>query len=282
MSVGPPYFEAVFAPLLLPAAWFMAMSPWSTWKSTSSFSLIKPLLFPLIAAVVVTAGFIVLRGKGSIMMALGIASATMLACATLMHVVQRVRQQGLGFGRLYALGLSYWAMVLAHLGVAVFIAGVTLVKTYEVEKDLVLSPGQTENFDGAMLRFDGVRMRTGENYGAWQGMFELKHANGSTVQLTPEKRRYMSNGQVMSEAAIDVGFFGDTYLSMGEPLPAEGNKPQAWTARIYSKPFINWIWWGCCMMAIGGVLSIFDRRYRNKVKLKDKSMPQEQVSQAAV
>ena len=282
MSVGPPYFEAVFAPLLLPAAWFMAMSPWSTWKSTSSFSLIKPLLFPLIAAVAVTAGFILLRGKGSIMMALGIASATMLACATVMHVAQRVRQQGISFSRLYALGLSYWAMVLAHLGVAVFIAGVTLVKTYEVEKDLVLSPGQTESFDGAMLRFDGVRMRTGENYGAWQGMFELKHANGSTVQLTPEKRRYMSNGQVMSEAAIDVGFFGDTYLSMGEPLPAEGNKPQAWTARIYSKPFINWIWWGCCMMAIGGVLSIFDRRYRNKAKLKDQSMSQEQVSQAAV
>ena len=282
MSVGPPYFEAVFAPLLLPAAWFMAMSPWSTWKSTSSFSLIKPLLFPLIAAVVVTVGFILLRGKGSIMMALGIASATMLACATVMHVAQRVRQQGIALSRLYALGLSYWAMVLAHLGVAVFIAGVTLVKTYEVEKDLVLSPGQTENFDGAMLRFDGVRMRTGENYGAWQGMFELKHANGSTVQLTPEKRRYMSNGQVMSEAAIDVGFFGDTYLSMGEPLPAEGNKPQAWTARIYSKPFINWIWWGCCMMALGGVLSIFDRRYRNKAKLKDKSMSQEQVSQAAV
>ena len=282
MSVGPPYFEAVFAPLLLPAAWFMAMSPWSTWKSTSAFSLIKPLLLPLIAAVVVTAGFILLRGKGSIMMALGIASATMLACATVMHVVQRVRQQGIALSRLYALGLSYWAMVLAHLGVAVFIAGVTLVKTYEVEKDLVLSPGQTENFDGAMLRFDGVRMRTGENYGAWQGMFELKHANGSTVQLTPEKRRYMSNGQVMSEAAIDIGFFGDTYLSMGEPLPAEGNKPQAWTARIYSKPFINWIWWGCCMMAIGGVLSIFDRRYRNKAKLKDKSMSQEPVSQAAV
>jgi cytochrome c-type biogenesis protein CcmF len=282
MSVGPPYFEAVFAPLLLPAAWFMAMSPWSTWKSTSSFSLIKPLLLPLIAAVVVTAGFILLRGKGSIMMALGIASATMLACATVMHVIQRVRQQGIALSRLYALGLSYWAMVLAHLGVAVFIAGVTLVKTYEVEKDLVLSPGQTENFDGAMLRFDGVRMRTGENYGAWQGMFELKHANGSTVQLTPEKRRYMSNGQVMSEAAIDIGFFGDTYLSMGEPLPAEGNKPQAWTARIYSKPFINWIWWGCCMMAIGGVLSIFDRRYRNKMKLNDKSMSQEPVSQAAV
>ena len=282
MSVGPPYFEAVFAPLLLPAAWFMAMSPWSTWKSTSAFSLIKPLLLPLIAAVVVTAGFILLRGKGSIMMALGIASATMLACATVMHVIQRVRQQGIALSRLYALGLSYWAMVLAHLGVAVFIAGVTLVKTYEVEKDLVLSPGQTESFDGAMLRFDGVRMRTGENYGAWQGMFELKHANGSTVQLTPEKRRYMSNGQVMSEAAIDIGFFGDTYLSMGEPLPAEGNKPQAWTARIYSKPFINWIWWGCCMMAIGGVLSIFDRRYRNKAKLKDKSMSQEPVSQAAV
>ena len=283
MSVGPPYFEAVFAPLLLPAAWFMAMSPWSTWKSTSSFTLIKPLLLPLIAAIIVTAGFILLRGKGGIMMALGIASAVMLACATVLHVVQRLRQQGLGLSRLRALGLSYWSMVLAHLGVAVFIAGVTLVKTYEVEKDLVLSPGQTENFDGAMLRFDGVRQRAGENYGAWQGLFELKHANGSTVQLMPEKRRYTAGGQVMSEAAIDVGFFGDVYLSMGEPLPAEAGKAQAWTARIYSKPYINWIWWGCCMMAMGGVLSIFDRRYRNKSHQKEKSGSQEHgTSQAGV
>jgi cytochrome c-type biogenesis protein CcmF len=204
----------------------------------------------------------------------------MLACATLLHVVQRMRQQGIALSRLRALGLSYWAMVLAHLGVAVFIAGVTLVKTYEVEKDLVLSPGQTENFDGAMLRFDGVRQRVGENYGAWQGLFELTHANGSTVQLMPEKRRYMAGGQVMSEAAIDVGFFGDVYLSMGEPLPAEAGKAQAWTARIYSKPFINWIWWGCCMMALGGVLSIFDRRYKNK---KEKFGSQEQgTSQAGV
>lgn len=264
MSVGPPYFEAVFAPLLLPSAWFMAMSPWSTWKTTPAFALIKPMLLPLIVAVAVTAGFIMLRGKGSIMMALGILSAVMLACATVVHVVQRMRQQGVELSRLRALGLSYWAMVLAHLGVAVFIAGVTLVKTYEVEKDLVLRPGQTENFDGALLRFDGVRMRAGENYGAWQGLFELKHPNGSTVQLMPEKRRYVASGQIMSEAAIDVGFFGDVYLSMGEPLPAEGNNPESWTARIYSKPFINWIWWGCCMMALGGVLSLFDRRYRNK------------------
>lgn len=283
MSVGPPYFEAVFAPLLLPAAWFMAMSPWSTWKSTPSFTLIKPLLLPLIAAIIVTAGFISLRGKGGIMMALGIASAVMLACATGLHVVQRLRQQGLGLSRLRALGLSYWSMVLAHLGVAVFIAGVTLVKTYEIEKDLVLSPGQTENFDGATLRFDGVRQRAGENYGAWQGMFELTHANGSTIQLTPEKRRYTAGGQVMSEAAIDVGFFGDIYLSMGEPLPAEPGKEQAWTARIYSKPYINWIWWGCCMMALGGVLSIFDRRYKNKMHQKEKPVSQEQgTSQVGV
>ena len=263
MSVGPPYFEAVMAPLLLPAAWFMAGSPWSVWKTTTPSTLLRPLLLPLLIALAIAGGFIFLRGKGGIMMALGIISAALLAIATLKHVVQRFTGHGFSSARMRALGVSYWSMVIAHLGVAVFIAGVTLVKTYEIEKDLVMRPGQTETFAGLSLRFDGVRMQTRENYSAWQGTFILR--DGANIkELLPEKRRYVAGGQTMSEAAIDYGFFGDIYLSMGEPLPKDGEGEPAWTARIYSKPFINWIWWGCVMMAVGGALAIFDRRYRLK------------------
>ncbi len=264
MSVGPPYFEAVVAPLLLPAAWFMAGSPWSLWKTTSPSSLLKPLLLPILIALAIAAGFIFLRGKGGVMMALGIISAALLGIATIKHVLQRFSVQSFSFSRVRALGLSYWAMVIAHLGVAVFIAGVTLVKTYEIEKDLVMRPGQSETFDGSTLQFDGVRMHTRDNYSAWQGVFRLNQG-GTIKELLPEKRRYVAGGQTMSEAAINYGFFGDLYLSMGEPLPQEGGGEPAWTARIYSKPFINWIWWGCILMAIGGALAIFDRRYKLKV-----------------
>ncbi|MGB4345461.1 MAG: heme lyase CcmF/NrfE family subunit [Burkholderiaceae bacterium] len=266
MSVGPPYFEAVIVPLLLPAAWFMASAPWSTWKSTDPLVMLRQMLWPLLAAVAVAAGFIILRGKGGVMMALGIISAALLAIATLSHAVQRLRGQDNVFKRMRSLGASYWAMVLAHMGVAVFIAGVTLVKTYEIEKDLVMRVGQTETIANWTLRFDGVKMVPGQNYSAWQAMFQLAEKDGSDMrELLPEKRRYAASGQTMSEAAIDYGVFGDIYLSLGEPMPVEGNQPQVWSARIYLKPFIGWIWWGCMLMALGGALALFDRRYRRKV-----------------
>ena len=264
MSVGPPYFEAVIAPLLLPAAWFMAGAPWSTWKTTAAETILRPLLWPLLVAVSVAIGFIVLYGKGGVMMALGIISAVLLAGATLKHVMQRIDGHRVSVSRLRALGASYWGMVVAHLGVAVFIAGVTLVKTYESQQDLVMRAGQTEAVGTGSLRFDGVRMLPGQNYGAWQGMFVLNEG-GREQALLPEKRRYSVSGQIMSEAAIDTGFLGDVYLSLGEPMAVEGDAPQAWSARIYFKPFISWIWIGCLFMALGGALALLDRRYRRKV-----------------
>jgi len=269
MSVGPPYFEAVMAPLLLPAAWLMAAAPWSTWKTTRAQSMLRPLVWPLLVSIAVAAGFVVLRGKGSVMMVLGLMSATLLATATLAHATGRVRlsaQRSL-WARFSVHGMSYWAMITAHVGIAVFIAGVTLVNTYEVEKDLVMRVGQTEVIEGWQVRFDGVRLAPGANYDAVQAVFQLADSSGKFItNLTPEKRRYLAGGQTMTEAAIRYGWFGDVYLSLGEPMESSDDAPQAWSARIYLKPFIGWIWLGCSMMALGGAMTLFDRRYRVRGK----------------
>jgi cytochrome c-type biogenesis protein CcmF len=273
MSVGPPYFNAVFAPLLLPAVWLMALAPYSQWKSMKLADALKPMLFPLLASVVVTSATIYLLGKASLMMVLGLAAAVTLATATAGQArrqLRRLKENGASralFDRARLLGMSYWGMIVAHIGVAVFVGGVTMVKTYEIERDLVMRPGQTESVGAWRLTFIGVDDVPGPNYVAAHGVFELTRGEGKVIHLLePEKRRFTAGGQVITQAAIDYGFFGDVYVSLGEPNASADTaaKPaeQAWTVRMYVKPFISWIWWGCALMALGGVCTLFDRRYR--------------------
>jgi cytochrome c-type biogenesis protein CcmF len=163
--------------------------------------------------------------------------------------MQRVRSQS----------LSYYGMQLAHLGVAVFIIGVTVVKGYETERDVSMNVGDTVNSGGYIFRFDGVRAITGPNYTAEQAQFTVTENGKPVTVLRPQKRHYNASGMPMTEAAIDTGIFRDLYVSMGEPIPeARG----AWSMRVYYKPFVVWIWGGCLLMALGGVLAISDRRYR--------------------
>jgi cytochrome c-type biogenesis protein CcmF len=272
MSVGPPYFDAVFAPLLLPAVWLMAIAPYSQWKSMPLASAGKALLGPLLAALLVTSTTIWQFGKPSLLLVLGLAAAVTLAYATLAQAREQLAKLGRAGAaplmvRIRQLGFSYWGMVVAHLGIAVFVTGVTLVKTYEIERDLVMAPGQTETLGEWRLTFVGVDTVPGPNYQAGHGVFELTRGSGKTITLIePEKRRFLASGQVITQAAIEAGFLGDVYVSLGEPIN-EGNRSmapaqQTWSVRMYLKPFINWIWWGCVLMAGGGILTLFDRRYR--------------------
>lgn len=150
-------------------------------------------------------------------------------------------------------------MQCAHLGVAVFILGVTLVKGYETERDVRMNVGDTVQAGGYEFRFNGVTEIEGANYVAGKGSVTV-HKDGTLVtELFPEKRQYNVTGMPMTEAAIDTGMFGDLYVSLGEPIPeAEG----AWAVRVYIKPFVDWIWAGCVLMALGGIMAISDRRYR--------------------
>jgi cytochrome c-type biogenesis protein CcmF len=156
-------------------------------------------------------------------------------------------------------------MLLAHLGVAVFIVGVTLVKGYESEQDVRLDVGQTVDAGGYAFKFLGVVPGPGPNYRALTGTVEVRRDGRLIEILKPEKRIYNASGQTMTIAAIDVGIFGDRYVSLGEPLAPDAiNGP--WGVRIYLKPFIDWIWMGAFLMALGGIVAVCDRRYRLAIR----------------
>jgi cytochrome c-type biogenesis protein CcmF len=163
--------------------------------------------------------------------------------------MQRVRNQS----------LSYYGMQLAHLGVAVFIIGVTVVKGYATERDVRMEVGDTVDAGGYIFRFDGVTSVKGPNYMAVEGHFTVTKDGKKVTELNPQKRHYNASGMPMTEAAIDTGLFRDLYVSMGEPI---SGGVTAWAVRVYFKPFVDWIWAGCLLMALGGALAISDRRYR--------------------
>jgi cytochrome c-type biogenesis protein CcmF len=141
--------------------------------------------------------------------------------------------------------------------VAVFIAGVTLVKGYEVEKDVRMQTGDTVEVGGYTFRLDGLVQVPGPNYEATRGLVSVLKNGRRVGSMLPEKRFYHVQQMAMTEAAIDAGFTRDLYVSLGEPVGAD-----AWLVRIYHKPFVDWIWGGAFLMALGGVLAITDRRYR--------------------
>jgi cytochrome c-type biogenesis protein CcmF len=163
--------------------------------------------------------------------------------------------------------LSYYGMMLAHLGVGVFIVGVTLVKGYEVEKDVRLDIGESVALGGYEFKFLGVTPQPGPNYRALIGKVEVRKDGRLIETLAPEKRIYNASGQSMTIAAIDTGLLGDRYVSLGEPVGAEETKIDGpWGVRIYLKPFVDWIWMGAFLMALGGFVAVSDRRYRLALK----------------
>ena len=165
-------------------------------------------------------------------------------------------------------------MVTAHLGIAVCIVGITMVKGYESERDVKLNVGDTVTVAGYVFRFDGVTAQRGPNYQATRGAVTVTR-NGAFVEtLHPEKRMYNAGGMPMTNAAIDSGPFGDLYVSMGEPVDNG-----AWIVRVYSKPFITWVWFGFIMMAIGGLLALSDRRYRTAIE-RDLTLPRSAAATA--
>jgi cytochrome c-type biogenesis protein CcmF len=183
----------------------------------------------------------------------------LLAFWLMASVLVDLRKRMLREGGIKGQSRSYYGMQLAHFGVAVFIIGVTLVKGYENERDVRMAPGDTVAAGGYTFRFDGVRDLAGPNYQSQQGRVVVIRNGKPVGQLFPEKRVYNASGMPMTEASIDSGLFRDLYVSLGEPIP---NSNGAWAVRVYYKPFVDWIWGGCVLMALGGVLALSDRRYR--------------------
>jgi cytochrome c-type biogenesis protein CcmF len=267
ISVGPPYFEAVFVPLMAPLVFLMGIGPLAAWRKASLPDLATRLKWAAVVSVVVAIGLPFALGRWTPLIALGVLLSVWVAASTIATLVQRLRaspQTGLA-GKLVSHSRAWYGMLLAHFGVAVFIAGVTLVKSYEIERDVRLDVGQSVAIGRDTFTFRGVTTAAGPNYDAIVGTIDVARDGKPVTSLHPEKRIYAASGQTMTEAAIDTGAFGDRYVSLGEPV-TENALNGAWGVRVYVKPFVDWIWFGCFLMACGGVLAVSDRRYRLTVK----------------
>ena len=259
LSVGPPYFNLVFVPLMAPAMFLMGIGPIARWKKASIPDLVTRLRWAFVISVIgaVTLPFIV--GQWKWLVSLGLLLAIWIVTTAFANLWERIRVtsgQVTTFQKLRAQSRSYYGMQVAHLGVAVFIVGVTMVTGYQVEQDVHMSPGQTVSAGGYDFRFDGVSNVNGPNYIAGRAEITVSRNGEEIEKMYPEKRNYTASGNVMTETAIDSGLFRDLYVSLGEPVSAG-----AWTVRVYYKPFVGWIWYGAVLMAIGGGLAISDRRY---------------------
>jgi cytochrome c-type biogenesis protein CcmF len=262
ISVGPPYFDAVFVPIMTPLVFLMGVGPLARWKEATVPDLWRQLRWALVVAIVTALLLPLAAGAWKPMVSFGLLLALWIAASGVANVIERIGSiQGPVLSRLARQPLGYWGMLVAHLGIAVFIVGVTLVKGYESERDVRMAVGDTVTVGGHTFRFDGTTEVPGPNYRAVRGMVDVSRDGQHVVTMKPEKRLYVSGGNAMTEAAISSGLTGDLYVSLGEPVGGG-----AWSVRVYSKPFVVWIWGGCLLMALGGLLAISDRRYRAMVR----------------
>ncbi|MGA8862638.1 MAG: heme lyase CcmF/NrfE family subunit [Gallionella sp.] len=259
LSVGPPYFEAVFVPLMTLTVLMMGLGALARWKQSSVSELIRRVRWGFAAAVALAILLPLIFKHWTPMIALGLLLSFWVVASLVVSLQQRWGGPGPFIQRVRGQSLSYYGMQLAHLGVAVFIIGVTVVKGYETERDVRMNVGDTVDSGGYIFRFDGVNNVTGPNYTAEQAHFTVTRDGKPVTVLLPQKRHFNASGMPMTEAAIDTGIFRDLYVSMGEPIP---DSQGAWSMRVYYKPFVVWIWGGCLLMALGGALAISDRRYR--------------------
>ncbi|MBL8351334.1 MAG: heme lyase CcmF/NrfE family subunit [Burkholderiaceae bacterium] len=255
LSVGPPYFEAVFVPLMAPVVLLMGVGPLARWKSTTVADLARRLRWPALASVAAALALPLAAGRFSVGVALGLLLAAWVFTCSAALLLSRSRGDGLA--QLARSPLGFWGMVVAHLGVGVFIVGVTMVRGYEIERDVKMKLGDHVEAGGYRFTFKGISEDTGPNYVAVRAAIEVQRDGDAPFTMLPEKRLYKVRQMPMTEAAIDSGLTRDLYVSLGEPLDES-----TWTLRVYVKPYVDWIWGGAFVMALGGLLALADRRYR--------------------
>jgi len=258
ISVGPPYFSLLFIILMAPLVLLLPFGPLTRWQREEPARPLR-MLAPW-AALALIAGTVAFfqAPQGPWKTAAGVAGALWVALGTLRFVWQRLRSQG---GRLT---VEMSGMVLAHLGIAVFLVGALLIEAQQQLREVAMRPGQTLTLGRDSFRFDDVERVQGPNYVASRGTVEVFRDDRRVTTLHPEKREYASGGQVMTEAGIRPGVTRDLFVALGEPL---GNG--AWAVRVHIKPFVRWVWAGALLMALGGFVTAFDRRFRVKRRAPD-------------
>ena len=258
VSVGPPFFNAVFVPLMAPMLAVMAAGPFLNWKRGDLMGVLARLkaAFAFAVAVILLVGF----GWDSLPAALGVGLAAWLFAATLAELSGRIGlfrdPLGLSLRRLGRMPRAAWGMTVAHGGLAVAVAGMVGASAWKTESIQVMGPGETVTVAGYEYAFAGTRETRGPNYIATVGAFTVTREGEFVAELRPENRVYMVQGRPTTEAAIHPTFFGDLYAVIGD---SDG---EGYVTRIYFNPLIGWVWTGLLVMVCGGLVSLRDRRHR--------------------
>ena len=260
LSVGPPYFNAMFVPLIAALMLALGVGIIVRWKDTPVRWLAGMLAPVLIASVVLGGLASLLFGDFNWAVLAVSLLAAWVVLASVRDLLDKTRHKGLLKG-MRSLAPSYWGMHLAHIGLAVCAVGVVLTSHQSAERDLRLAPGESLELGGYRFVFEGAVHHEGPNFTSDKGTIRVLDGDRQIAVLHPEKRLYTVQQMPMTEAGIDAGFTRDLYVALGEPL-GDG----AWAVRVHIKPFVRWIWLGALMMGLGGTLAAADRRYRVKVK----------------
>ncbi len=273
ISIGPPYFNTIFVPLMAILVVLMGIGPISRWKNNSVSYLWQQIRWAAGASVVL--GIIlplIITLDFSLSVATGITLALWIVFTILRDILNKTANKSSLWLGLKSLPTSYIGMHLAHFGVAVMIVGVCLTSNYSMEKSVLLGPGQTIDLGNYDFVFNGTRQITGPNYIGDEATVVVSQNGNYLRDLNPEKRIYLASRSPSTEMAIDAGFFRDLFITLGEH---KGNG--AWSMTIYVKPFIRWVWLGAIFMAVGGLTAVADRRYR-RLRLKKKATVEQEGS----
>lgn len=267
ISVGPPYFDTVFVAIMVPGIFLMGIGPMANWKKASVPDLASKLKWALGTSIFSALLVPNIMGRLSPMIFVGLLMAFWVISSVVVSIKSRLNSVPSGTlkQKLKTFGPAFNGMLLAHFGLAIFIIGVTMVKGYEREHDITMIDGETTVINDYDFRFDGIKPLKGPNYIAKQGQFYVSKDGKEIAMLTPEKRYYPVQGAVMTEASISINPVRDIYISLGEELEEGG-----WSIRVYFKPFVQWIWLGCLLMGLGGILTMTDKRYRLNKKVVNK------------
>ena len=261
ISVGPPYFVSVFVPLMAPALFLMGVGPLARWRQATAMELARKLRWAFGVSLASALIAPLVLGHWTPMIGFGLLLSAWIASTAVVNLVSRIAAHpAVGWGERFASQAgSYYGMLLAHLGVAVFTLGVTVVSGFQSEADVRMAAGESTSVGGYTFTLHGVREIKGPNYVAAQASILVTQGDKPVTTLWPERRIYTVTRSPMTEVAIDRRVSRDLYVALGEPVSAA-----AWSVRVHHKPLVNLIWLGCILMAGGGVLAVLDRRYRTR------------------
>lgn len=267
ISIGPPYFNAIFIPLMIPLIFFMAVGPLSMWKSTSVRFMVTRLGRVAMISLVLGIGLpLVITLEFDFWSIAGVGFALWISLSMISDFGNKIRKKSNIVEGVRGLSLSYYGMQLAHIGVAVMVAGISLTSSYSIEKSVLLQSGESTDLGEFNFEIGAARSVSGKNFSGQEVSINVSKDDIFLTELLPQRRVYFASGTPSTEMAIDAGFLRDLFVTLGEQ-----KENGAWSMTLYVKPFVRWIWLGALFMVFGGLVSAADKRYRYLQESVDKN-----------